>query len=281
MAKLPKEGEFPNERDFFYIVSFLIIVVIFIVSHRLSDNTDVVAYVGFAGTIVSILLAVIAIIYSFYQSSTYENSTKKLDITANKIENITNELSEVAKIGGNIADLKGIVEKIDNTVTNIDSNFYEEMNKKPHSSSYNSVQILPSNDDNDLETAFNYDRKYFEKVTSNLTVLAAVVVVWIQKSYKLNVNFNIKDCTRFFVEDIMLEQDKNRLLGFENAINGLLIAYEHLYFFDLKKLNEEEFKVNSFDKNLSDVIDDRPTEWSILEKHFDGIETLIKHKGRY
>lgn len=264
---------FPNKRDFFYIVGFLVIVIISITSERLSDNINVVDYVGFAGTIVSILLAVIAIIYSFYQSSTYENSTQKLDTTANKIEQITNELSEVAEISGNIKYLKETVDKINNIVTNIEANLYEEINQKPQ------PDVINSNIKANTLNNFNYDERFFENVASNLTVLAAIAVVWIQKSYKENVPFNIKDCTKYFIEDIMQEGENSvRLYGIENAINGLIIAYEHLFFFKLNKINENEFKVEDFDKNFAKVIEEGNKNLSLLNKHFEDIDRILKSK---
>ncbi|WP_148629488.1 hypothetical protein [Bacillus sp. E214] len=268
--------DFPNKRDFFYIVGFLIIAIIFIISENFSDNKNIVDYVGFSGTIISILLAVIAIIYSFYQNSTYINSTQKLDITAEKIEEITRKLSEVAEVSGNITYLKDMVDKINSIVTNIETNLYEEIDKKP----------LPGRVDNganltvkmDTDGTFKYDKVYFENVVGNLTVLSAIVVVWIQKCHKLNLNFNIRHCARFFVEDIMMEKDNARLLGIENAINGILIAYEHLYFFDIKKVSEIEFKVNMYDANLSLVIDEGKTNIGILKEHFEKIEKLLLNK---
>ena len=266
--------DFPNKRDFFYIVSFLIILMIGVVSGRLSDNANVVDYVGFAGTIVSILLAVIAIIYSFYQSSTYENSTQKLDITANKIEQITNELSKVAEISGN---LKETVDKINNIVTNIEENLYEDINQKPQTNFSFSHETKSHETNSNNE--FNYDKFYFENVASNLTVLASIVIVWIQKSHKNNVSFNIKDCTRYFIEDMMNEgHNQLRFLGIENAINGLLIAYEHLFFFKLNKLNEDEFQVQDFNKHFTEVIEEGKTNMSLLSKHFKDIERIILSK---
>lgn len=268
--------DFPNKRDFFYIVGFLVLAIIFIVSGRLTvEDKDVVDYVGFAGTIVSILLAVIAIIYSFYQSSTYENSTQKLDITANKIEGITKELSEVAKISGNITYLKEMVDKINYIVTNIETNLYDEIDKKPIIKGiYNGNT---SNVHTDSDDKFKYNKEYFEKVVGNLTVLSSIVFVWIQKSHKLDLNFNIKHCARFFVEDVMLINDRNRVFGIENAINGLLIAYEHLEFFNLSKVNETEFKVDMFDQNLSLVIDEEKTNLTLLKEHFEKIEKVLRN----
>ncbi|UYG96739.1 hypothetical protein [Cytobacillus firmus] len=264
--------DFPSKRDFFYIVGFLVIAIIFIVSGRLSDNTSVVDYVGFAGTIVSILLAVIAIIYSFYQSSTYENSTQKLEITAKKIEQITNELSEVAEISGNIKYLKDTVDKINNIVVKIEANLYEDINQKPQQDIFNNTKANTGN-------GYNYDENFFGNVASNLTVLAAIVVVWIQKSHKKNVPFNIKDCTRYFIEDIMFERESNvRFIGIENAINGLLIAYEHLFFFKLTKLNENEFKVEEFDKHFANVIEGGNHNLNLLNKHFEDIERILTIK---
>lgn len=269
-------SSFPNNRDFFYIVGFLSIAIIFIITGRLSDNINVVNYIGFAGTIVSMLLAVIAIIYSFYQSSTYANSTQKLDMTANKIEEITEELSEVAEIGGNISYLKEMVDKISDIVTNIETNLnlYEEIDKKPSSMGMDNVTSSSVKVDNAND--FDYDKEYFEKVVSNLTVLAAILIVWIQKCYKLNVNFNIKDCSRFFVEDIMMEKNKYRLSEIENAISGLLIAYEHLDFFELTTTIKGEFKVNTYNEKLSTVLEEGKTDISLLQEHFDRIEKILK-----
>ncbi|MCF7620923.1 MULTISPECIES: hypothetical protein [Bacillaceae] len=270
---------FPNKRDFFYIVGFLVIAIIFIISGRLSDNTNVVDYVGFAGTIVSILLAVIAIIYSFYQSSTYENSTQKLDITASKIEQITNELSEVAHISGNIKSLKETVDTINNIVKNIEENLYDDINKKPEETTFNKHNL--SNEDKNIE-GFHHNKQFFESVANNLTVLASIVVVWIQKSHKLEVNFNIKECTSYFLESVMLEKEKNntRYIGMENAINGLLIAYEHLDFFELDKVIDGEFEVLRFNEIFSEVIDEEKTDMSLLELHFMDIEEILARRKK-
>lgn len=256
------------------------ISLIFVISGRLADNVEVVAYIGFAGTIVSILLAVIAIIYSFYQSSTYENATHKLDVSASKIEQITNELSKVSGISGNVEDLKRTVDVINGMVSNIEANMYDQLNIKPnknHSYGNMNFQSYSSDHIKSEDVEFSYNKEYFTKVASNLTVLAAVVVVWIQKADKYKVKFNIKDCTRFFLEYVMFEErDTSRFLGIENAINGLLIAYEHLFFFDLKKVDKNEFEVRSFNKHFAEVIEEGETQISLLKEHFSEMDKLIR-----
>jgi len=270
---------FPSERDFYYIVGFLVIFIIFIISGRLADNVEVVAYVGFAGTIVSIILAVIAIIYSFYQNSTYANSTQKLDTTANKIVKITNELSEVAEISVNIKELKTTVDTINNIVTSIESNLYDQLNKKPENVSSHNHKF--SSQDVNENPDFEYDKKYFEVAVSNLTVLSSVVIVWLQKSHKNNTIFDINECGRFFIESIMMDSFTNSsLMGVKNSINGLLIAYEHLAFFTLRKLSENEFEVTNFDELLEEVIEEGKTQISLLNDHFDKIDEIIVHRKK-
>lgn len=162
--------DFPNKRDFYYIVGFLIIAIVFVFSGRLADNTLFVDYVGFSGTIVSILLAVIAIIYSFYQSSTYENATHKLDTSANKIEEAATKLSsvsdvervlkefkkEVTDIRSGISGLESIVQTVHSGVDSMNRSW--ESTKKElfkHEKPINKVEFTDTQ---------NFDLEYFKNV---------------------------------------------------------------------------------------------------------------------
>ncbi|MEW4286186.1 hypothetical protein [Priestia koreensis] len=67
----------------------------------------------------------------------------------------------------------------------------------------------------------------------------------------------------------------------ENAINGLLIAYEHLDFFKLDKVIDGEIKVLRFKEIFSEVIVERKTDISLLELYLKDIEEiLVRRKNK-
>lgn len=77
---------------------FLIILVILsqFLIHQYASNvmneTQVINYISFSGTIVSIILAVLAIIYSFFQSITQQSNSDKI---ASNLESLTGVASTV------------------------------------------------------------------------------------------------------------------------------------------------------------------------------------------
>lgn len=56
-----------TKKDLGYWILILVLAIITILTWRLGDNPDVIGYLGFGGTIASILLAVVALIYSFFR----------------------------------------------------------------------------------------------------------------------------------------------------------------------------------------------------------------------
>jgi hypothetical protein len=87
-----------TRKDLAYWIIFLIGFNIFALSGKLSHDTTLINYIGFAGTLLSIVLAIIAIIYSYFQSSSFENTKFKLDQSVEKIEEASSSLSKMNKI---------------------------------------------------------------------------------------------------------------------------------------------------------------------------------------
>ncbi|PFY27957.1 hypothetical protein [Bacillus toyonensis] len=84
--------EWVEKKDLAY---WLIIIILFAVStytYKYSTNENVIAHWGFAGTIVSIILAIIAIVYTFFDNFTSKSSHQKLEESADKIKDITQKL---------------------------------------------------------------------------------------------------------------------------------------------------------------------------------------------
>ncbi|MBA9029456.1 hypothetical protein [Peribacillus huizhouensis] len=95
-----------TKKDLGYWILILIGLICIILTLKLSDNASAVDYIGFAATLTSLLLSVVAIIYSFYQNSTYTSTSEKLESSANKIKKITRELAAVSEVRSILEEMK-------------------------------------------------------------------------------------------------------------------------------------------------------------------------------
>ncbi|MCP9277390.1 hypothetical protein [Bacillus wiedmannii] len=99
--------EWVEKKDLAY---WLIIIILFAVStytYKYSSNDDVITHWGFAGTIVSIILAIIAIVYTFFDNFTSKSSHQKLEESADRIKDITKKLDS-----NNLVDSSNKIEEI-------------------------------------------------------------------------------------------------------------------------------------------------------------------------
>lgn len=85
-------------KDMIYILIFLVFIIVFLLTFKLADNVTAIDYIGFSGTLISIILAVVALIYAFFQSLSFGTTNSKLEESANKIEVVTNELRKFSSI---------------------------------------------------------------------------------------------------------------------------------------------------------------------------------------
>lgn len=98
-----------QRKDLVYFIIILVIVNLLVISAKVSNNLELINYFSFAGTLISIILAVIAIIYSFLQNSVQTNSTIKLLSSIDKIEEVTNELKKVGDLESLILHLENLI----------------------------------------------------------------------------------------------------------------------------------------------------------------------------
>ncbi|PFN08262.1 hypothetical protein [Bacillus cereus] len=119
--------EWVEKKDLAY---WLIIIILFAVStytYKYSTNENVIAHWGFAGTIVSIILAIIAIVYTFFDNFTSKSSHQKLEESADKIKDITKKLDSNSlvdssnKIGEISVQLEFIMNNMDRKLKGINT----------------------------------------------------------------------------------------------------------------------------------------------------------------
>ena len=145
------EGDSPEiitKKDYFYWIVFFTLFIIFFMSDSLSQDTVFSEYVSFAGTVTSIILGVVAIIYSYFQNFENMNSKESLDKTYSKLHETSSELqknisvisqlshelaksnSEIKELNAQISILKDTILKMEQNIGNKIANVEKAMHKK-------------------------------------------------------------------------------------------------------------------------------------------------------
>lgn len=91
------------------IILFLGQLLLHYFSAQVMSGSEVINYVSFAGTIVSIILAVLAIVYSFYQSFTQQNN---VDLISREVEKLKKTSKDINKSSENISAASDVLPKI-------------------------------------------------------------------------------------------------------------------------------------------------------------------------
>lgn len=85
-----------NIKVYWLVIIVISTAAIYLFLHETEPNDDLVKYFGFAGTIVSIILGVIAIFYSFITNSQSTENLGKLTDAADKVEEAAKVITNVS-----------------------------------------------------------------------------------------------------------------------------------------------------------------------------------------
>lgn len=130
------ENAWLSNREWVFVI-ILVILSQFIL-HQYSSNmmneTQVINYISFSGTIVSIILAILAIVYSFFQSITQQSNSDKI---ASNLESLTGVAStvniSVDTMTAQVETLNTVVDdvrKLPSDIVSLVSNALEKLNKE-------------------------------------------------------------------------------------------------------------------------------------------------------
>ncbi|MDH5163931.1 hypothetical protein [Heyndrickxia oleronia] len=265
-----KQGKsnFPTKKDMAYWILILILFIIGSFTFYYGSKKDVISHIGFAGTIVSILLAVIAIIYSFYQSSTYENVNYKLDNSAQKIKNATDKLSNVSEIKSmldtfqsevgfmkdSIEDLRNIVNTIDSGVSSINQKWGEA-----EKGIFNSLRPTSNNNEN-IKSDPGFSLDYFIKFLNKGGILPRFLIATIDYSLKHELTVvDLKELNKHYLEFFFenLNPDETLMLRIENVQLGLITSYKQAGIIEANIVTTNKFELSSINKYLSDALQNK------------------------
>lgn len=175
MNKKEKTTKFSTMKDLFYIITIFILTFIYVLSHVLINLNGINSKLSFAGTIISIILSVIAIIYTLVESIGNSNVQVKLNDTSDEIINLTDHLNEsidkLTDVSVKLAEMGHIAEEL--TAVREDVKAVKESNEHI----YDRLKDANLNSDN---TSIN------DRLTNiNWTNEVLSICLW---SYKKNLN---------------------------------------------------------------------------------------------
>ncbi|MCL1135642.1 hypothetical protein [Shewanella hafniensis] len=98
---------------FFYIIAILVVLLVIMLAYNFSENKELVAYISFAATISSLILATFAIFYAVHSNSNISSLSNELKVSSN----IIMESSNGIRISSD--ELKAVTADIASVVVNL------------------------------------------------------------------------------------------------------------------------------------------------------------------
>lgn len=203
--------EWVEKKDLAY---WLIIIILFAVStytYKYSTNENVIAHWGFAGTIVSIILAIIAIVYTFFDNFTSKSSHQKLEESADRIKDITKKLdsnnlvdssNKIEEIGSKLEvitfKMDKQLESINNEINKMHNNTnqsFSQFNKKLDSH----LGLANQNTNNESKgkaSPDSVDLEHFFYTYGEVTLWNKLSLILIGLLDNHNISFNLDDAHR-------------------------------------------------------------------------------------
>lgn len=206
---------------------------------------------AFAGTIVSIILAVIAILYTFDQSSTTVASTKKLEDAANRVEEATKGLED-NNVNTMITDLEDRISVLVNEVQQgIDvklSGHYKEISDFLERINQKNVHF----DNSIFKMTKEQWEHYVEVYMGDNMPPHVLVLVHMFYKKKFSLNYSLKEITQWVVETEAIDNTESHL--YEFLFFGALSTYKSLGVFDYEE-SKGSLIVNYFSEELFAVLE--------------------------
>lgn len=253
-----------ERKDLIYWIIILVLAIITIFTVKLGDNPDVIGYLGFGGTIVSILLAVVALIYSFIQTAASGNTTAILEDSAKKIESVTNSLKKVDEIVGIADKLESsltILESLENNVAAATGIFEEGARKFEFA--YNDMfnrseytQTVKPSDENKSTTDVQY---LFEIENLRIKEFAKVELLILYSLILVNDADKVFSLIRFarFVSEKSVSGSKDTeptLFMITGYFQGVSFQYTRSDLVTLVGDTNIRLKVTKFDSDLKELV---------------------------
>lgn len=125
-----------TKKDILYWLLIFCLGIISLLTYQYRASSEVISHWGFAGTIVSIILAVVAIGFTLFQTLSSDLSSEKIAISAERIEKAsveldTNKIVEAGNIITTVADeISNHYINLENKLENLNSHIFNMKNEQ-------------------------------------------------------------------------------------------------------------------------------------------------------
>jgi len=237
-----------SKREWIHLIITLSIIqgIIWYVSHIHSTNASALGYVSFAGTLISIILAVLAIGYTYGESQQQKNSSATL---ANQIDSLIDIKEKLEIQADALQGIRLLEENFQNFSKLVDSRFLETQQQVhlinqgvSFLANNSSNSISSANINSNLASVFQF-AKGFDNYYHHLNY--CLIAIFLDREFKKNIHttfdeFNIiLNELNFDYFSISLSRDL--ILG------GCIASCNHLSF-----LGAYNYQVNYIDPSLVD-----------------------------
>ncbi|HEX9060677.1 MAG TPA: hypothetical protein VF941_10900 [Clostridia bacterium] len=279
--------DFPTKRDFWYCTIIAILLMVFLLTHFAGNRSVLGAKLEFASTITSIILSVIAIIFTLVESSNAKGTsekiidasniisdvTKRIDNSSNELTSITNKLTSMnleEKLSMYGEAIKSLNEELASIGQNTSLGINEIKNTLINPSSY--TQSTEA-DKETKKLALKYFSENVKKYASthsslykNISVPEAIYIYY--KIYELKLPFLE---TPYFVAKATKDMQEDRVkTGMHMGILVILLVLDGIYWYDNK--------FTMFDENLMGIVTWVEENNREFVDHFEAIVSEYKNK---
>lgn len=277
---MKEKEKFPTRKDMTYWIIILILFMVGSFTVYYGSDKNMVSHIGFGGTIVSILLAVIAIIYSFYQSSTYESTTYKLDTSAKQIEEATQQLSNVSEIKAVLENFKGEVKEINDSITDLKEisnnigNGINSMRKSFEDTKKNLLLNLDSSFESMNVDDSDFSEGFMDKVLDNGGKYPLFTLILFNELNEKEIShLSLKKWNDYFVTNELSYSDESERIGlvqrFSNIQIGLITAFKQIGLVEVIFVNEDIIQIKDVNEALANSVERKVETLKTAERKDD------------
>lgn len=235
-SKIEKINNWIERKDLVYWL--IIVVLLWLLSSDYGkENPVVLDNWNFTGTIVSIILAILAIVYTYAQNSTTLLTTNKLGESADKIEDVTKKIEDISM---DALFLK-LENKVNEIVGVIDSSLKEEMGKQNDflKEFIGSTSIVsPFSEAFDIMTKEQWETFVHEFLVEDVVIGSVIYNIYVK--YEKNLTYDYSEYVSWLAKKSSVpEEEKVQYQLYVLALfKGASIVFESLNVFKVKSTSE-------------------------------------------
>lgn len=261
-------------REWWMLIVLIIVIqwMIHFWSTKSMTSNEMVSYVSFAGTLVSTILAVLAIIYSFIQSASQQTSSEIISREVYKLQDIVSAVnSSTAKVNDSLERLPGIIEHLEKIPLTVSDSIKQGVSPLKEQNDGMQAQLLVltsaisgGKSPSTLDTPDNFSDKDKFAYIKAIQICGLVL-----SSHIISKRGNFKSLYRVFTSD--MPQDDLSIVDAIFISSGTILGN----YFVQKKLSDKYSEAIEKSDECSD------NEWdSLLERQESMLNSFIALKAQ-